>query len=254
MDIDFYMEIILFLFQTFSIIPFDSLMFKNPVIDISPSPEGIFILQDDRISEYTPSSGITREIPLSRSLPLLKGFFQDPFFFYLYTQNKIYFVKRGDFIDSLSLGRAEIEKGRVSEGELFLLDSGNNRIITVYPSRRIGFIGQGRLIEPVDMEVGPSGEILVIDRGEGSLTIWDRIGNLKKEVELPSPEVDRIALSTDQSLYFIAQRQGKIWKREGDGYSCAKIGELQIKRVVSFNKFLLLLIPWHKILVFRIFD
>lgn len=254
MDIDFYMELILFLFQTLSIIPLDSLVFKNPVIDIYPSQKGIFILQNDRISEYIPSSGIVREIPLSRSLAQLKGFFQDPFFFYLYTRNKIYFVKRGDFIDSLPLGRVDIEKGRVSKGELFLLDSGNNRIVTVYPSRRIGFIGQGRLIEPVDMEIEPSGEILVIDRGEESLIILDRIGNLKKKLELPSPEVDRIALSADDSLYLIAQRQGKIWKRQGNSYSCAKLGELQIKRVVIFDKFLFLLIPWHKILVLRILD
>lgn len=259
MVIDFYMRAIILFLQTLiaygdSITPFDSLQFKNPVIDICPSQKGIFILQDDRIFDYSPSSGVMREIPLGRRFSDIKGFFQDSFFFYLYTKDRLYFIKRGDIIDSLMLGKVTIEKGEILEGEIFLLDSKNGRIMVIPPSRRMRYIGRQVLLHPIDMGMKPSGEIGVIDRGQRSLISFDRIGNLKERIPLPSSQIEKIAIGSDNYFYLADPKEGIVWRVDRGNYDPYRMKVLQIERLVSFDDYLFILIPWYKILIFKILD
>jgi sugar lactone lactonase YvrE/predicted membrane-bound mannosyltransferase len=100
----------------------------------------------------------------------------------------------------------------VHEGEIFVTDTGNERVqvfaIDGTFLRAFGGYGQepGKLIEPVGITIGPDGNVYVADSGNGRIAIFSRDGQFISNIDVPqwqnqSERVNYLEFGPDGILY-----------------------------------------------------
>jgi sugar lactone lactonase YvrE/predicted membrane-bound mannosyltransferase len=100
----------------------------------------------------------------------------------------------------------------VYEGEIFVTDTGNERVQVFTTDgtflRAFGGYGQepGKLIEPVGITIGPDGNVYVADSGNGRITIFSRDGQFISNFDVPqwqnqSERVNYLEFGPDGILY-----------------------------------------------------
>lgn len=109
----------------------------------------------------------------------------------------------------------------VHDGEIFVTDTGNERV-QVFASdgtflRAFGGYGTepGKLIEPVGIAVAADGRVYVADSGNERISIFERDGAPVDQVSIPSwqdqvPPMNYIAFGPDGLLYMTAPQAGVI--------------------------------------------
>jgi DNA-binding beta-propeller fold protein YncE len=100
----------------------------------------------------------------------------------------------------------------ISDGEIFVTDTGNERVQVFATDgtflRAFGGFGEepGKLIEPVGITIGPDGNVYVADSGNGRIAIFSRDGQFISNVAVPqwqnqSERVNYLAFGPDGILY-----------------------------------------------------
>jgi len=109
----------------------------------------------------------------------------------------------------------------VHDGEIFVTDTGNERV-QVFASdgtflRAFGGYGTepGKLIEPVGIAVSDDGLVYVADSGNYRLSIFERDGTPVDQIPIPSwegqvPPMNYIAIGPDGLLYMTAPQAGVV--------------------------------------------
>jgi len=110
------------------------------------------------------------------------------------------YLPKGDITGS-ELGVGEFKEpqdlGVDAEGRLYIVDSGNNRIVILNPSGKLenvieGFDHNGAkdaFKSPSGIFVRPNGELYVADTGNGRVVVLNEQGQLDKIIEKPSSDV-----------------------------------------------------------------
>ncbi len=94
-----------------------------------------------------------------------------------------------------------------SDGNIFVLDAGNNRIMKYNINsnflQQIGSVGQGpgELLRPIDFDIGADGKLCVVDEGNHRVSIFDKGGKFQNSFPVSTfPRVNSLVNKRGQIL------------------------------------------------------